>query len=427
MCTGLTLRHAPPRRPASYGACSALIITPSWPAATARSRKAVASSTSAVTSDGRRAAAGTIVASTSRRTASGSSTIGDPAGVHDVEEVGRQPDAPPCRRIGAEVAHHVLEAPRGTLVVDAEHLAVEHEVAAWQLGHHLGDAAEPLRDVVEVAGVQTDVAVASVGLDAGAVQLPLDGRRAGRGERLGDVGGRRGQHRLDRPTRRHGDRRQRRLAAGQRRLGSAAEVAGHHRRPAHAGHRDGGGLGDGVDHHAVERALAHLAAEHAPQEVLLRLGGATEDVDQQPLPGGGDAGPRTSPPAGRSPRWMSPTVSDGSVAGSCRASRSVAQPTPMRPCTGLPGQEADGRGDLGWRQTAQHGGEETGLLTALARRRQLLRHRGKFGEQHGSSVLQACRRSAPRVPYLLGHAPRPATVPHLADVGCARRRRGDRP
>ena len=42
MRTGLTLRHEPPRRPAWYGASSALTITPSWPAASASAANASA-------------------------------------------------------------------------------------------------------------------------------------------------------------------------------------------------------------------------------------------------------------------------------------------------------------------------------------------------------------------------------------------------
>ena len=105
------------------------------------------------------------------------------AGVKDVEEVRRQAVAAAGRRIGAEVAHRVLEAARRPLVVDPERLAVEHEVAAGQARRRRGDRAEPVGDLVEVAGEQAHLAVAAMGLDPGAVELPLDRRRAGGGQR----------------------------------------------------------------------------------------------------------------------------------------------------------------------------------------------------------------------------------------------------
>ena len=77
------------------------------------------------------------------------------------------------------------------------------------------------------------VAVAAVGLDAGAVELPLDRRRAGRRQRRRDVGGRRRQHRLHRPAGHHPDRGQRVDAPGHRRPrddGPAALCTGCERR-----------------------------------------------------------------------------------------------------------------------------------------------------------------------------------------------------
>jgi hypothetical protein len=78
------------------------------------------------------------------------------------------------RCISAEVPHRVLEAARRALVVDAEHLAVEHEVTTRQSCHQGRDSAETIGDVVEVARVQPYRTVAPVGLDTSAVELPLD-------------------------------------------------------------------------------------------------------------------------------------------------------------------------------------------------------------------------------------------------------------
>ena len=111
MWTGLILRHAPPRRPASYGASSAFTITPSWPAPTAWSRKAAASAGSAVTIDGSRAAGRHDRCE--QLAPDGQRFVDDrrATGVQDVEEVRRQPVPTAGRCIGTEVAHRVLEPP----------------------------------------------------------------------------------------------------------------------------------------------------------------------------------------------------------------------------------------------------------------------------------------------------------------------------
>ncbi len=61
------------------------------------------------------------------------------ADVEDVEEERRQSGAT-TRRVGAEVTHRVLEAPRRSVVEHAEHLTVEHEVTARQRANEIDDA-----------------------------------------------------------------------------------------------------------------------------------------------------------------------------------------------------------------------------------------------------------------------------------------------
>ena len=134
MWTGLILRHAPPRRPASYGRVErlhhhALVAGADGLVEERRGLGRVGGD------DRRQPGAGRH----DRRQdlpADGQRLVDDrrAAGVEDVEEVRRQPVPAPGRCIGAEVAHRVLEPPRRALVVDAERLAVEHEVAARQAG-----------------------------------------------------------------------------------------------------------------------------------------------------------------------------------------------------------------------------------------------------------------------------------------------------
>ena len=70
-------------------------------------------------------------------------------------------------------------------------------------------------------------------------------------------------------------------APGHGGLGGDAEIAGQHVRPTHGVDRHAGRPGDGVDHHTVERALAQLAAEHAPEQALLGPGRPSEHLAEQ--------------------------------------------------------------------------------------------------------------------------------------------------
>ena len=97
------------------------------------------------------------------------------ADVEDVEEERCEPGAA-AGRVGAEVAHRVLEAPRRAIVEHTEHLTVEHQVTAGQRANQVDDAAEAVGHVVEVAGEEPHFVAASVGLDPRTVELPVDRR-----------------------------------------------------------------------------------------------------------------------------------------------------------------------------------------------------------------------------------------------------------
>ena len=64
--------------------------------------------------------------------------------MEDVEEEGSQAVAAAGtghEGVGSEVTHRVLESTRRAGVVDAQHLAVEHEVATRQGGDDVDDSA----------------------------------------------------------------------------------------------------------------------------------------------------------------------------------------------------------------------------------------------------------------------------------------------
>ena len=131
--------------------------------------------------------------------------------------------------------------------------------------------------------VKTPTSVAGpVHLDPGAVQLPLHRGRTDPVERLGDALRRLRQHRQHRSADLEPERGQGGGAAGQRGRRDRAQVTAEHHRPADVVRPQPRRPGDGVDHHAGQRALAKLADEQLAQEALLRRGGPGEDPGEQP-------------------------------------------------------------------------------------------------------------------------------------------------
>ena len=201
--------------------------------------------------------------------------------MHHVEE--ERPDtAPPAdRRVGTEVAHRVLEPLRRTVVEHPECFTVEHEVAAGQRSDRVDDARQPIGDLVEVAGEETHPAAGTMGLHAGAVELPLHRSRAHSRQRRVDVGRRAGQHRQHRSVRLQRERVERLASLGEGDGRRREQVTRHHRRAPHRRDRHVSGARDRRRHHTLERALAQLAPEHADQEPLLAFGGAGEDRPEE--------------------------------------------------------------------------------------------------------------------------------------------------
>ena len=221
------------------------------------------------------------------------------------------------RRVTAEAAHRVLERARPAVVVQGEGLAVEDGGVARQRPHPLDELGHAVGHLAQRAGPHPDVVAVPVHLDAGAVELELHGHVGAEvGERGVQRGAGAGQHRAHRPADLQPHGVERLDPAGQRRRRRLGQPAGEHERPADGGGRDVGRGGDGVQHDALERALAQLAGEQADEELLLVGGGGRQQARSS------SASRRAAEPAPAVPASSvsaastAATVSDGAPAGS---------------------------------------------------------------------------------------------------------------
>ena len=145
--------------------------------------------------------------------------------------------------------------------------------------------------------------------------------------------------------------------------------------------------GDGVDHHAVERTLAQLAAEHAPQQALLGRRRPGEHRRQQRR-GAVPSNPApTRAASSLSQRSISRTSSVGSSASAGVELAQRRPPDADASLAGLAGEQPDGDGRLVGRQRPQQAGEQRRLLAALGRRRDVLGDGGELDEPHLASIF----------------------------------------
>ena len=221
----------------------------------------------------------------------------------------------------------LLERSRPAVLVQRDGLSVEHDRAHRQGKHVVDDLGQPLGDVVEAAGEDADVVAVAVHLHADAVELPLDGRRAHAAERVVDVDGGGGQHRLHRLSDDQPKRCQPVDTRGQGCFGDRAERPAHHGCAAYVGQRHAGGARNRVDHHSLERTLSQLAAEQTAQQVLLGLGRPAEQLADQPRALRLRPGSRQRGDGRASSASTSMTVSDARLRG---AGTRATRPSPRR-------------------------------------------------------------------------------------------------
>jgi hypothetical protein len=192
----------------------------------------------------------------------------------------------------AEAAHRVLERPRPAVVVQGEGLAVEDGGLTGQrphLRHELGNA---VGDLAQRAGPHPDDVAVAVHLDAGSVELELHGDVGAQvGERGVEGGPGAGEHRPHRPADLQALRVEGVDPAGHRGGCRLWQPTGEHERAADVGGGDVGGGRDGVQHHALQSALAQFPGEQPDEELLLVGGGGRQQRGEGRVAAGG--GPRT--------------------------------------------------------------------------------------------------------------------------------------
>ena len=326
--TGFTLRHDEPRRPASYGRSRSFTITPSCPAAIARSRNRPASPGSAVTIDGSRAASGTTAASTSRRTDSGSSSSDAPSACITSKKNARMPLPRPT----------IASAPKSPIVSWKR----RGEPSSRTPSASPSSTRSPPGRAATVSTMPGSRSVTSLRLRVNRRTRPPDRWACTRApssfhstdaapvvaraaatsaDGLANIGstGRLG-------CKREGVERLATGGEGDARRGQ--QVAGQHRGAPDRRHRHVGGGGDGGGHHTVECTLAQLAPEDADQEPLLAVGRPGEHRTQQIVA----VANRACTDERREAQQRVAHLEDGQRRASApdRPSRSTSSPSPLR-------------------------------------------------------------------------------------------------
>lgn len=160
----------------------------------------------------------------------------------------------------AEAPHRDLKRRRRSVLSQRDHFTIENQVARLERADRFDDLGHGAGDVVQVARVHGDAVVASMHLNARAIQLPLHRDRLLRLQRVRDRGSRVGEHRLNGPEQ---------LGLESRQLGVAviaesgprndSEVAGQHGSASDHLRGHAGSFRHRVHHHSLERALPHFA------------------------------------------------------------------------------------------------------------------------------------------------------------------------
>ena len=409
MCTGLTLRHVAPRRPAWYGESSALTITPSCPASSAvRANASAAVGVDGVERRQQQARRAPARRATALRSCSGRSISDAPPAWSTSKKNG-------CR-LRAD-AHRVLELERVAVDVEAERLAVEHDVVDRQRADGVDDLGQPRPPTsCRRAGEHAHVVADAVDLDARPVELPLHARRAGERQRIGRRTRR--SRRASAARRRAGSGRRR----GRRRPGPASAAAP--RSPSSIAARRTSASGRPAALATASVSTPSLAPWRSSPMITRTRWSCSSAVAAPSSASSAAARSRCEPaPLAAASREnaasTSPIVRVGSAAGAGRVLASCRPADAEASLARRADEQADRGDDLVGRQRAQQPGERLHLRRPLRRRRHRLRCRHEIGQQGHPRQRATTTGAARSGVQIRGGRPRPRLP-----AGGRRERRG---
>ena len=315
VCTGLTLRHAPPRRPAAYGDERSLTITPSRPRADGvvheRGRLVGVGGDDRGQAERRRHQLVEHVSARRQRLVDEGVAAGvdarrrsrPPARRRDPPRPGRR-SRPSCPGTVAARPSSVSPAtspsrtrsPPGRPATSA---TTPGRRSVISLRLRVNRRTSPSRRCAWTRAPSSFHSTDAAPVSASASATPSAGEASiGPTARPGD----------------EGDRPQRVDTAGERLQGGLAEIAGEHVGAADLVDGNAGPAGDGLDHHALQRTLAQLTAEDAPQQPLLDRRRPGEHAGKQVAPRAPSSPAPTRAASSLSQRSISSTSSEGSSA-----------------------------------------------------------------------------------------------------------------
>ena len=179
-----------------------------------------------------------------------------------------------------ETSHRDLERMGTPVSLERDGLSVEDETFDSELTHRFHDLGASVADVVQPSSEDANFVARFVHLDTSAIELDFERGGTQRTQRVLDVVGGLGEHRLHRTKQLDLELSKPALTVCDRGSSDGAEVSGKHERSPNGGGGSIRRFGDAVHHDPFERSLTEIAHEKTTQEILLILGRFSEELTE---------------------------------------------------------------------------------------------------------------------------------------------------